>query len=820
MTISIQVDLDTKGDGTYTDITTICERATWQYGRFGGLDGHRAGTCTFTLSAPRGENIPLPLTTLAASEKLAGRRVRVIGQDSAGELVPVTLWLGWVEAVDVQLWDDLYRIDVLSTDGLGRLAGTQIEIAPPVPAELTGARINRILDAAGWPTAMRAIDTGVTQCSALNRKLTGDALTLCTQTADTDPGRFVYKPDPDEMLSFLSASNRGDHQPQIVSDAESGKHLHWAQYPVAASDRELLITQVAYEDADEDLHTARDDAAAGLYGEWTLWRSFWTDPSRSKNTADALLKGLSRPRVRVRDVRLALHLETPETAHEAMAGHIGDQVSTFVRRGTLPEASVGMIDGIYAEVSPIYPPSGQARADMVWELIPVDIYSEPDGLIFLAPDVGQYPVNEPMSITLQPAENATGTVTYTAEDLPGGLTLSGLTISGTPTALAVTQVTVRATDQSVPPKTAAVMFDIIVISDISWTWGHGTVRVPVGMSVIRRMLAPTGAVPADRRWFSNAATISGLSVSFDDDGGEFVAITFTSASHLTATRRDSLQVSVTDGKTTDALLIDVIQYVPIAIAAPQPLGGLVAFEPVTVYITPSVSGGSGKFLYSTTATGFDIGLQNSTLDALGRLGIVGKPTGESTATFTVTVRDEIDPDNTASAVWTAGVIRKPQGPIDDSQGLTCVSRPPGVGAGTVWRVRYRAAGATDWTVSADTVLPRVCFALDKGEYTFQSGWDFDDGQLWTAQDTVNVQRATVPGPIGAGVSTFTALRPGGIDTSKDWVIDWRLRSASPAAWARVTVDADDTKETVRAVADPPKQYWAAMVRTGGAEPSG
>ncbi|HZT29283.1 MAG TPA: Ig domain-containing protein [Bryobacteraceae bacterium] len=69
-----------------------------------------------------------------------------------------------------------------------------------------------------------------------------------------------------------------------------------------------------------------------------------------------------------------------------------------------------------------------------------------DAAISFAPTLPNGVVNYPYSATFAPATGGTGSFTYTAAGLPAGLTLTGNTVAGTPTAAGTSTVTLTATD--------------------------------------------------------------------------------------------------------------------------------------------------------------------------------------------------------------------------------------------------------------------------------------------------------------------------------------------------------------------------------------
>ena len=457
MSVGATVGIDLKHTGSFADLTDLTEvttRVQFAYGRFGGVHAHRAGSCRVTLTASEAATLPIPSAALATSQGLTGTRVFVRAVDSEEGQVPVLMWTGWVDEVSTVVREGVQIVEITSVDAIGWLAGRHVELPDTTPAELTGARINRILTAAGWPANHRNIDAGVTMCAALAEPLAGDALALAAETADTDPGRLVSSSEILEAITFLQADNEGvspGSRPITVTDSPSegsSAHpvLHWAEWPQVLNDPELMFTEVVYEAADGVTRSLQNVTAAEDVGVWTLYRQLHATPAVAGKTVGVLLAGLSVPRTIVRGARMALHAESISAALDAAGQTIGDQVQAWIRKGGRPQVVVGMIDGIACDIAPLHPPSGRVQMVLEWDLFPLGVYTA-EGFSFLPPDdVPDLPVHVARHVQFAPATGATTPVTYSSSQPPPGMAWDSaiLAIAGTPTEIGSTPVTVTA----------------------------------------------------------------------------------------------------------------------------------------------------------------------------------------------------------------------------------------------------------------------------------------------------------------------------------------------------------------------------------------
>lgn len=81
---------------------------------------------------------------------------------------------------------------VTATDGFRVLANVDVGEGSVWPREFGGARIGRVLDAAGWPAGLRALDAGASEIAATTIPLGSGvtALDHCREIADADLGVF------------------------------------------------------------------------------------------------------------------------------------------------------------------------------------------------------------------------------------------------------------------------------------------------------------------------------------------------------------------------------------------------------------------------------------------------------------------------------------------------------------------------------------------------------------------------------------------------------------------------------------------------------
>ncbi|MGH7895696.1 MAG: hypothetical protein ACREQL_13575, partial [Candidatus Binatia bacterium] len=214
---------------TWIDVTSFLRSFSISRGRSNELDRIQAGTAVVVLSnrdrrfdstntgSPYYPDI-VPMRRIRLTAELPGtgspfrmrsERLRDGASLRGGGTVTLALYQGFIEGWP-QTWEDakdsavtVRAVDVFKLLSLsqfiwgerytgtdtfvaGRPSGTNLTPAtgtPHPPDDLTGARINRVLDTYGWPSAERDIDPGIALVFGSNVSLGGDTNIFVNATA-------------------------------------------------------------------------------------------------------------------------------------------------------------------------------------------------------------------------------------------------------------------------------------------------------------------------------------------------------------------------------------------------------------------------------------------------------------------------------------------------------------------------------------------------------------------------------------------------------------------------------------------------------------
>jgi hypothetical protein len=282
------------------------------------------------------------------------------------------------------------------------------------------------------------------------------------------------------------------------------------------------------------------------------------------------------------------------------------------------------------------------------------------------------------SVTLN-ATGGTSPYTFSATNLPAGLTLSNGVISGNPSASGTSTVAITATDSSVPtPLTTTVSLPLTINAALGIT----TASLPggaVGSAYNASVVATGGITPYT---FSATGLPVGITMS---PAGVFSGTPLSQGlSIVVVTVTDSLNPTHSTATATFTINVSAMLTVTTASLPPGTAGAAYDF-------TAAAAGGNSP--YSFSATGLPAGLS---MDATGR--ITGTPSAAGTSSVTITVQDSSNPAHLTATATLPLTINPP------ALSITTVSLPNGA-VGIAYNASVMATGGTPPYTFSATGLP-------------------------------------------------------------------------------------------------------------------
>lgn len=261
--------------GRYTDVTPWVRGVQIVGQHLDRLSGaYTAATATVTLRNTDGRfspdnnvSSPYRLGSSTAIGLLRPFRIRGIYSDGA-DVIEFTLFKGktltWNETFPLQ--GNASEVTVTAVDGFGDLANFQAYATLSVGGgELSGARINRMLDVAGW-TGPRYIDTGLFEMAATT--LEGNILGQLRATAEAEGGAVWCDPSGgfhfDNGRALREKTYSTTTQVTFTGDGADGsiKYLD----PKVSHDAEIVVNSAAFQRVGGTMQVAQSDTSVHAFG--------------------------------------------------------------------------------------------------------------------------------------------------------------------------------------------------------------------------------------------------------------------------------------------------------------------------------------------------------------------------------------------------------------------------------------------------------------------------------------------------------------------------------------------------------------------------
>lgn len=342
------------GSGTLPiEITNLVTRTNIRRGRSRITSKFEAGTADVVLFDQNGDWNPMNPAG-AYYPNLVPLRQIIIYATYLG--VDYFLFSGFITNYDTgfrQGNEDVSTVTLRCVDGTKLLAGSSITTVAGAPAgQLSGARVNALLNAVEWPLSLRNIDTGDSTLQA-DPGTSRTALEALNTVQDSEFGGLFV--DSEGQVRFVSRTNLiAEPATAAYTFADNGTNISYTNAIVAFDDTNLVndvtvtraggTAQNAFDQTSIDTYFLHSGTRSGILAQ--------TD-AEALNQAKGILATRKDPEVRVDSIQLNLYDDTnPNKPLSGVDIELLDGISvTKTMPGNSSVVQPSLVQGIHHEIT-------------------------------------------------------------------------------------------------------------------------------------------------------------------------------------------------------------------------------------------------------------------------------------------------------------------------------------------------------------------------------------------------------------------------------------------------------------------------------------
>lgn len=333
-------------DGTLEglDISPYIQSLTINRGRSDQFSNFRAGTCTIVLDNddrrfdPINQDSPYWDITTNKSGVTPRRRIQVLSGNTA-------LFTGRITDIDVEYDFNLSTVTITAADDFVLLANAFTGAASTPAAELSGARVARILDLpeVNYPATTRSIDTGIATLGNYQIDANTNVATYLNRVAEAEQGLFFVKADG--TLRFTDRASQV-FASSIATYADDGTGISY-QGLATIYGQEFLFNRVQATTETGTVQAANDTTSQTEFGVSTLSLDnlLLSSDAAALTLANTLLNLYKQPEYRFDDLRLLVSAMTAPNRTLTLGLEMGDVIT--IKR-TFSTGSPASVEELYA----------------------------------------------------------------------------------------------------------------------------------------------------------------------------------------------------------------------------------------------------------------------------------------------------------------------------------------------------------------------------------------------------------------------------------------------------------------------------------------
>ncbi|NBP68010.1 MAG: hypothetical protein EBR30_17190 [Cytophagia bacterium] len=249
--------------------------------------------------------------------------------------------------------EDVSTVTLRCVDGTKLLAGSAVTTVSGAPAgQLSGARVDAILDAVEWPISLRNVDTGDTTLQA-DPGTSRTALDALNTVADSEFGGVFVNVQGE--VDFVSRNNLiSSPATSVYTFSDTGSNISYTNAVVAFDDTTLIndvtvtrsggTAQNAYDQTSIDTYFLHSGNRIGILVQ--------TD-TESLNQAKGILATRKDPEIRIDSIQLNLYDDT--NPNKPLAGVDIELLDGITVTKTMPGATSitqpSLVNGIHHDIT-------------------------------------------------------------------------------------------------------------------------------------------------------------------------------------------------------------------------------------------------------------------------------------------------------------------------------------------------------------------------------------------------------------------------------------------------------------------------------------
>jgi hypothetical protein len=253
------LDTNTLGDAPadVVDVSANVLRCSTRRGRNRILSNFEAGTATVTLNDPNSDFNPQNVSGPYFGKLIPLRKIRIYAQtEFLGDTVEVNLFAGYITSYDTGFYEGTNATSTVvlqCVDGFRLLnnVSTGLDPIPGCPAgQLSGARVDAILDFAGFPTSMRATTPGNSTMQADPGGARSVLQAIQTVEQSEFGAFFMQRSGRTLFIDRDEVAKRADVPPRTYTDLGTPGTFPYESIDFAFDDQLILndITVTRYDD--------------------------------------------------------------------------------------------------------------------------------------------------------------------------------------------------------------------------------------------------------------------------------------------------------------------------------------------------------------------------------------------------------------------------------------------------------------------------------------------------------------------------------------------------------------------------------------------